>query len=82
MLLVKTLAMVLLGSVSQHAAVIYLGSDILLYLLHKIVRKDFYYWLPLEGFLEILSSLLFRIMVKVLTDFTNVGEFCSIYSAV
>ena len=71
MLLVRTLILVLLGLASRSAAFLYIGIDMGLYLTYKVLRSDFYYWMPLEGSLEIIASLLCRIIVKVITDFTS-----------
>jgi hypothetical protein len=46
-----------------------------IYLLYKLLRRDFYYWMPLEGAVGIFLSLLMRIVVKVVTDFTGVLQF-------
>ena len=74
MLVIRALILVLLGLVSRGVALAYLGFDLGLYLTVKIVRNDFYYWLPLEGILETVVSLVARIMVKVIVDFTSNGE--------
>ena len=85
MLLVKALVLVLLGLVSRSVAFLYIGADIGLFLLFKILRDDFYYWMPLDGYVGIIVSLLCRVIGKVVTDFTSNGEsdkgrryFCSI----
>ena len=75
MLLVKTLTMVLLGLASTRIFIIYLGADLILYLLYKIMRNDFFYWLPIDGCLEIFASLALRVIAKVIVDFTSLGEF-------
>ena len=71
MLLVRASVLALLGHVEASAAVLYVLTEMALYLLFKIARKDFYYWLPLEGLIEIFVSLLNRVMVKILVDFTS-----------
>ena len=74
MLLVKALVLVLLGLVSRSVAFFYIGADIGLFLLFKILRDDFYYWMPLDGYVGIIVSLLCRVIGKVVTDFTSNGE--------
>ena len=59
---------------SNETALLYMLVDLGLYLFYKIIRADFYYWMPIEGCLEICGSLLARIMVKVVADFTSLGE--------
>ena len=74
MLLVKTLVLVLLGLASRTIPFVYLGADMGMYLLYKICRGDFLYWLPLDGYMGVAVSLLCRVIVKVIVDFTSNGE--------
>jgi len=46
-----------------------------LYLLQKVARGDFHYWVPVEGSLGLFVSLLARVIVKTVTDFTGVLQF-------
>jgi hypothetical protein len=45
-----------------------------IYLVVKILIGDFWYWLPAGGMVEILSSFVFRVLVKVVTDFTSIPQ--------
>ena len=74
MLLIRAFVLVLLGLVSRSAVFLYIGADIGLFLLVKIVRDDFFYWIPLHGFWEIVMSILGRVVGKVVLDFTSLGE--------
>ena len=74
MLLFRALVLVLLGFVSRNIAALYVCVDVGIYLLYKCLRDDFFYWMPLEGWLELVVSLLCRIMTKVIADFTSNGE--------
>ena len=74
MLIVRALILVMLGLASQKLAILYICFDMGLYLLFKIVRGDFFYWLPLNGFLEIIVSLIMRIASKVIVEYTSNGE--------
>jgi len=42
-----------------------------LYLLYKVIRRDFRYWLSLPRGTSTLVSLVIRVAVKVLADFTG-----------
>ena len=42
--------------------------------LYKLLRRDFYYWVRLEGVLSVIISLVERTLVKVITDFTVSGR--------
>ena len=74
MLLVRALVLVMLGLVSRYAALCYFGIDMGMYLLFKIVRDDFFYWLPFEGGMELAVSIIGRVMVKIVVDFTGNGK--------
>ena len=49
----------------------WLSVDMLLYLGYKIVRRDFIYFMALNGAMKYAASLVVRIVAKVLTDFTG-----------
>ena len=66
--------LVLIGLESRSLAGLYFCTDLGLYLLIKILRDDFYYWLPLDGLMAVIVSLLCRIVIKVVTDFTSICE--------
>ena len=74
MLTIKTLGLVLLSAGSLDYVAVFFATDIGSYLLIKIIRGDFIYWVPLGGFISILASLLMRVGVKVITDFTCVVQ--------
>ena len=74
MLLTKSLALVIFGLVSRKLIIAYFVVDVGLYLLVKIMRDDFYYWIPADGFVGLLVSFLFRIIVKFITDFSSIGK--------
>ncbi|GMI43368.1 hypothetical protein TrCOL_g9829 [Triparma columacea] len=75
MLLIRCTTIVLLGLMGGSWALLYIGADLGLYLLVKILRGDFWYWLPLGGNLEILSSILGRVVIKIIVDFTSIVHF-------
>jgi hypothetical protein len=50
---------------------IFLAVDMLVYLGIKVLRRDFIYWFPLDGFSSLTMSLLIRAAVKVVTDYTG-----------
>jgi hypothetical protein len=75
MLLIRCMTIVLLGLMGGNWAFLYVGADLGLYLLVKILRGDFWYWMPLEGKMEIMNSIIFRVMVKIIVDFTSIAHF-------
>jgi hypothetical protein len=56
-------------------AFLYIGADLGLYMLVKILRGDFWYWLPFGGNTEIFSSIIARVIVKIILDFTSIAHF-------
>jgi hypothetical protein len=44
-------------------------------LLVKVLRGDFWYWIPAGGNVEIVSSIVARVLVKAVTDFTSIVQF-------
>ena len=47
------------------------SGEIVLYLIFKVVRRDFLYWVPLSGYVSIAMGFFQRIGGKVLLDFTG-----------
>ena len=54
---------------------LYIGGDLGFYFLVKILRGDFWYYLPLGGKTEIVSSILTRVGTKIITDFTSLVQY-------
>jgi hypothetical protein len=75
MLLIRCTTIVLLGLMGGSWAFLYIGTDLGLYLLVKILRGDFWYCISLGGNKEIVSSILTRVVVKIITDFTSIAQF-------
>ncbi|GMI28241.1 hypothetical protein TeGR_g4461, partial [Tetraparma gracilis] len=75
LLLVRSVSMALLAMVGGQWVLVYLVSDVSLYFTYKILRGDLWHWVPLEGAASIVQSVLERLVVKVLVDFTGVIQF-------
>jgi len=75
LLLVRSLSAAMLTLVEKRYLAMYLAGDMALYLLQKVARGDFHYWFPVDGVLGLLLSLLLRVIVKMITDFTGVMHF-------
>mmetsp|Transcript_14619 Transcript_14619/g.29983 ORF Transcript_14619/g.29983 Transcript_14619/m.29983 type:complete len:1930 (-) Transcript_14619:32-5821(-) len=75
MLLIRCFTIVLLGLISSKWVFFYIGADLGLYLTVKMLRADFFHWIPFEGSYEIVGSILTRIIIKVITDFTSIVHF-------
>jgi hypothetical protein len=72
MLLIRCATIVLLGLIGGSWAFLYIGADLGLYMLIKILRGDFWYWVPAGGNAEIVSSIFARVLVKIIVDFTSI----------
>jgi hypothetical protein len=75
MLLIRCTTIVLLGLIGGSWAILYIGADLGLYMFFKILRGDFWYWLPFGGNMEIVSSIFCRVIIKIITDFTSMVQF-------
>ena len=75
LLLVRSVSMALLAMVGGKWVLLYLVSDMGLYFMYKILRRDLWHWIALEGAASVVESAVERIMVKVLVDFTGVIQF-------
>jgi len=53
----------------------FFASEVGVFMVYKIVRGDFYWWIRVEGVLSVVASLLVRVIVKVITDFTGCVHF-------
>ena len=73
-ILVKSLSVVLIGMLGAKWAIAYVAADIGLFLAIKVARGDFYYWFPVEGWASAAVSFIFRLVVKVVADFTSLGK--------
>jgi hypothetical protein len=56
-------------------AILYIGADFGLYMLVKILRGDFWYWIPFGGKMEIVNTIFCRVMNKIIVDFTSLAQF-------
>jgi hypothetical protein len=75
MLVLRCTTIVVLGLLGGSWVSLYIGADLCLYLFVKIFRGDFWYWVPIGGNAEIVSSIAARVLVKVVTDFTSIVQF-------
>jgi len=74
MLTIKTLGILLLSAVALEYVIYFFAIDIGSFLLIKIIRGDFSYYLRLEGIICVLVSLLMRVSEKVIHDFISVVQ--------
>jgi hypothetical protein len=75
MLVIRCMTIVVLGLLGGRWVSLYVGADLGLYLLVKVLRGDFWYWIPAGGNVEIVSSFVCRVLVKVVGDYTSIVQF-------
>jgi hypothetical protein len=68
----KAVAMGALANTCWWWLVAYMSFDICLYMLYKVARRDFWYWMPTTG---VGFAVLFRGLIKVLVDFSGCVHF-------
>jgi hypothetical protein len=85
LLLIRCFSAALLMSVKKSFFLWYLAGDMGFYLLQKAVRGDFHHWSPVDGLAGIGVTIIMRVMIKTITDFTGLiqtrgsGELGGIY---
>jgi len=77
----RSLGYAILAVVDLNLALKFFVGELGAYLLYKLLRRDFYYWLRLEGVLSVIMALIARTVVKVIVDFTVSGNVRSERSA-
>jgi hypothetical protein len=75
LLVSRSFCAALLALVGMKYFIWYSIFDMGLYLLQKAMRRDFTYWIPADDPLGILISLLVRVVVKTITDYTGIVQF-------
>jgi len=75
LLLIRSFSAAMLMLVKKRYFAMYMAGDMALYLLQKVARGDFHYWLPVDGAFGSLVSLILRMIVKMITDFTGLIHF-------
>jgi len=70
-----SMGMAFLFTISSSSAYAYLTTSMGVYLLYRACRGDFHYWAPLEGVTGWFVSIIARVVVKVIADFTGCIQF-------
>ena len=74
MVMIRCFIIALLGLRGVKWAMAYIGGDLFFYLIIKLARDDFWYWLPIEGKWHIVVSFMARTITKLITDFTSIVQ--------
>ena len=70
-LLSRSMGYALIGaSIGKRYVIFEIALEIFVYLLYKVMRRDFYYWMDVHGVTRFLISCIMRALVKITADFT------------
>ena len=75
LMLIRSFSTALLILVDMRLFLFCFAGDQVLFLAYKLVRGDFWHWLPVYGVAGIAFSLADRFIVKTLVDFTSIVHF-------
>jgi hypothetical protein len=75
MLLARCFGVALLLQVAKSYLFGILGAEMGIFLAYKVLMGDLYHWLPVDGFAGFALSLLLRIIIKIVADFTGIVQF-------
>jgi hypothetical protein len=75
LLLLRSISTALLLMIGWRWACVYFLGDMGIYYVSKLLRGDFWHWIPLEGAALTVFTVMERTMVKVLVDFTGAVHF-------
>ena len=70
-----SMGMAFLFAISPSSAYAYLAASMGVFLLYRACRRDLHYWLPVEGKTGWFASILARVFVKIVVDFTGCIHF-------
>ena len=66
----RSLGYAILAVVDVNLALRFFVGEVGVYLLYKLLRRDFYWWIRVDGALSVIVAFIVRALVKVITDFT------------
>ena len=67
----RSIGYALLASGGVTVALSFVSCEMMLYLVWKILRKDYMYWFRVDGFLGVVGSFINRVIAKVIADFSG-----------
>ena len=70
LLLMRSIGAACLLMVGTQYLAWYIQADIALFLVYKLAMKDFWHWIPAQGSMIVVVSLLTRIITKIISDYT------------
>ena len=73
--LIKATLIIVLAAIGSRFLLYYLLADTAFYLMYKVARRDFTYWVPVEGVAGLVASGLVRVVVKFVVDFAAIMHF-------
>ena len=71
----RSIGLALLAAYDWKTAVYFVGGEIFVHLALKIAMRDYLYWLQIEGAAGVVVTIINRIVVKVIVDFSGCMQF-------
>ena len=68
--LLLTSACALLALTNPNWLLLFLGADMGIFFLYKVVLSDIFYWINLSGVMRFVTAIIFRFSTKILVNFT------------
>ena len=64
----------LLAATDSSLLIYFVGGNVVVFLVFKVARNDFLYWIRVKGAAGVAISFMFRVVVKVIVDFTGLVQ--------
>ena len=71
----RSVGCALMAASGRRLVLFFFGGEMMVYVLWKVVRSDFMAWFPVDGSLGVVMSLVYRVFVKVIVDFSGCLQF-------
>ena len=73
-ILVKGVFVITLAEIGPNVVGFYLMTEMLLFLVLKIIRGDLVYWIPVNGLMGWFIAIFLRVTCKIIVDFTGEAQ--------
>jgi len=71
----RSIGCALLATGDGRLVAVFVGGELTLYMIFKVLRGDFLYWIRVDGEIAIILAFLVRFLVKVIVDYTGCLHF-------
>jgi len=67
----RSIGCALLATCDKRLVAVFVGGELTLYIIYKLLRGDYFWFVKLDGALAIVVSFLERFLLKMITDYTG-----------